>query len=133
MGENIAAGAQSAAGLLEQLKHSDSQCKMMMSAEYNRFAEAIAFNAGSTFKFYWTQMFATDHGAVDTSCSSSLAPGTGGGSGGSGSGGVSVCEDTDHACSSYDSSFCRAPSEFAPYMEEHCKSFCGFAAELRLL
>merc|ERR1712039_121531 len=95
------------------------QCKMMMSAEYNRFAEAIAFNAGSTFKFYWTQMFAHDNGAVDSSCSSDLAPGTGGGSGGA------VCEDTDHTCSSYDSSFCHAPSEFAPYMKEHCKLFCG--------
>merc|ERR1712060_664070 len=116
-------GAQSAAGLMEQLKHSDSQCKMMMSAEYNRFAEAYAFNAGSTFKFYWTQMFAHDSGAVDTSCSSSsshsdLPPGTGGG-------GANVCEDTDQTCSAYDSSYCNAPSEFAPYMEEHCKMFCG--------
>merc|ERR1711933_573016 len=49
----------------------------------------------------------------------------GGQDGGQVGGGQSACQDKDQACASYDSNYCRAPSEFAPYMEDNCARICG--------
>merc|ERR1712039_824337 len=65
---NLAAGASSAAHTLEQWKQSDGQCKIMMATESNRFAVAHAYAASSTFKHYWAEMFAADHGLANSTC-----------------------------------------------------------------
>merc|ERR1719343_1938534 len=81
--ENIAAGKQSAADTLEQWKNSDGHCKNMMAEDHTRFAVAYAFTAGSSYKHYWTQLFARDVGDADHSCySSESLPSTGGHGGG---------------------------------------------------
>jgi len=66
--ENIAAGGTDAASTLEQWKNSDGHCTNMMDAAHNRMAVGYAYVASSTYKHYWTQLFAQDDGAVDTSC-----------------------------------------------------------------
>jgi len=137
--ENIAAGEGSAEATLEQWKNSDGHCRNMMDPAHNRMGVAHALTEGSTYRHYWTQLFAADSAAPDQSCLSSgaspapaptaaPAPGTtpapaqGGGSGG---GAGSACEDLDWQCSSYDAGHCQG-GEFLPWMQENCKQFCGF-------
>merc|ERR1719356_415449 len=52
----------------------------------------------------------------------------GAGRGGAGSGGAGKCEDKDEGCAGYDEGYCRAPSEFEPYMRDNCKAFCGLCS-----
>jgi len=66
--ENIAAGVESAAATLEQFKTSGPHCENMMAVQNNRVGVAHAFAGGSTYRHYWTQMFANDGGDADHSC-----------------------------------------------------------------
>jgi hypothetical protein len=67
-GENIAAGRDSAEGVLEQWKNSDGHCRNMGNPSFKLFAVGYAFNAGSPYRHYWTQMFKTAVVDLDTSC-----------------------------------------------------------------
>uniref|UniRef100_A0A7S2KUU4 SCP domain-containing protein n=1 Tax=Zooxanthella nutricula TaxID=1333877 RepID=A0A7S2KUU4_9DINO len=66
--ENIAAGEGSAEATLEQWKNSDGHCRNMMDPAHNRMGVAHALTEGSTYRHYWTQMFANDGGDADHSC-----------------------------------------------------------------
>jgi len=67
-GENIAAGRDSAEGVLEQWKNSDGHCRNMGNPSFKLFAVGYAFNVGSPYRHYWTQMFKTAEVDLDTSC-----------------------------------------------------------------
>jgi hypothetical protein len=67
-GENIAAGRDSAQRVLEQWKNSDGHCKNMGNPSFKIFAVGYAFNAGSPYRHYWTQMFKSAEVELDTSC-----------------------------------------------------------------
>jgi len=55
--ENIAAGASSAAGTLEQWRNSPGHRRNMLSARYKVVGIGRARNAASTFGWYWTTTF----------------------------------------------------------------------------
>ncbi|CAE7224243.1 ykwD [Symbiodinium sp. CCMP2592] len=68
-GENIAAGRSGAEAVLEQWKNSDGHCKNMMNPNFRVFAVGYAYNSGSRYRHYWTQMFkSSDVSDLDTSC-----------------------------------------------------------------
>lgn len=71
-GENIAAGAISAASTMEQWKSSVRHCNNMMDSTFKAFA--LGHGSGGEYQNYWTQMFANDGSNIDSSCYSSPAP-----------------------------------------------------------
>jgi len=135
--ENIAAGGATAASTLEQWKKSDGHCTNMMDAAHNRMAVGYAYVASSTYKHYWTQLFATDNGGVYTSCYTGEADpvdnggGSDGGSDGSNDGGSGgnvggACEDSQSNCQGWaQAGYCDASSEYEPWMEDNCKLSCN--------
>merc|ERR1712014_308061 len=102
--------------------------------------------AASTYKHYWTQLFADSAGSADQGCLSGTggsapgfsqpdagrgSPNGGGGTAGNigriGRGadsdvgsGVGACEDKDQNCAGYAKSYCQAPSPYAPFMADNC-------------
>lgn len=67
--ENIAAGSSTASGTLNQWKQSDGHCRNMMNPSYTIFAVGYAYNAGSRYRHYWTQMLTTGGSSgLDSSC-----------------------------------------------------------------
>jgi len=138
--ENIAAGGATAASTLEQWKESDGHCTNMMDASHNRMAVGYAYVASSTYKHYWTQLFARDSGAVFRSCYTGESDpddggdGSGGdgsdGSGGDGSDGSGgSCVDMDATCTHWASiGYCVEGHQYQPYMHETCKLSCGLCS-----
>jgi len=116
--ENIAAGNKDPSGTLGQWKRSDGHCVNMMKAEHNRMAVAYVNVGSSTYKHYWTQLFASTSSSVDTSCYIS---------GGSSGGGGGPCEDKSTHCASWASSnYCQQSSTYYGYMRANCKRSCSF-------
>merc|ERR1719382_426080 len=67
-GENIAAGRSTPEDALQQWKESNEHCLNMMRQSYNRFGAGLAYNAGSKYKYYWTQSLGSDSAAADERC-----------------------------------------------------------------
>jgi len=145
--ENIAAGVQSAEGTLEQWKTSDGHCTNMMSPTHNRASVSYAYAGSSTYKHYWTQLFATDFGTVNQSCypddvdrvepaptptpgptpEPTPAPTPAPGSTPAptyGSGGSEECVDEDPNCGGYRQRWCQS-GQYKSYMTASCRAFCG--------
>jgi len=66
--ENIAAGGSTASSTLEQWKTSDGHCLNMMSSNMKLFGIGYGYNAGSTYRHYWTEMLKIDDVPLDESC-----------------------------------------------------------------
>ncbi|EEY63799.1 SCP-like extracellular protein [Phytophthora infestans T30-4] len=60
--ENVAAGQEDVASVMESWMNSEGHRANILGADYTMFGTAYAYNAGSTYKHYWTQ----DFGAGDT-------------------------------------------------------------------
>ncbi|KAG3183445.1 hypothetical protein PC116_g18290 [Phytophthora cactorum] len=60
--ENVAAGQEDVASVMESWMNSEGHRANILSADYTMFGTAYAYNADSTYKHYWTQ----DFGAGDT-------------------------------------------------------------------
>mmetsp|Transcript_74597 Transcript_74597/g.215564 ORF Transcript_74597/g.215564 Transcript_74597/m.215564 type:complete len:442 (+) Transcript_74597:74-1399(+) len=119
--ENIAAGNKDSPAAMEQWKKSDGHCTNMMKATHNRFGVGYAYAASSTYKHYWTQLFAQSSGSVDTSCYQSgggvttAPPSTG------------TCENTNPNCDSWaQAGYCSTSSKYYSYMQQKCGLACGF-------
>jgi uncharacterized protein YkwD len=58
IGENIAAGNDTAAKTVAQWIASAGHCANLMSANYKSTGVGVAYNASAPYRWYWTQMFA---------------------------------------------------------------------------
>jgi len=58
IGENIAAGNDTAAKTVAQWIGSSGHCVNLMSANYKSTGVGVAYNASAPYRWYWTQMFA---------------------------------------------------------------------------
>jgi len=56
--ENIAAGQTTAQNVVDAWMGSDGHCKNIMSENVTEMGLACASNSGSTYNYYWTQVFA---------------------------------------------------------------------------
>jgi len=133
--ENIAAGNKDSPAAMEQWKKSDGHCTNMMKATHNRFGAGYAHVPSSTYKYYWTQLFAKSSGSPDTSCTGGNSGGgngggnsgggnSGGGNGGGNSGG---CANTDVNCDSWAQiGYCSSTSEYYSFMRSTCAKACRF-------
>lgn len=64
-GENIAAGKEGAAAVLEQWKNSLGHCKNMGKASFKSFAVGYAY-INANYRHYWTQMFSNAASGFDS-------------------------------------------------------------------
>lgn len=58
-GENIAAGYRTVSATVEGWLNSPGHCANIMNPNVAEMGVACAYNSDSTYRFYWTQMFAT--------------------------------------------------------------------------
>lgn len=58
IGENIAAGNDTAAKTVAQWIGSSGHCVNLMNANYKSTGVGVAYNATAPYRWYWTQMFA---------------------------------------------------------------------------
>jgi len=70
MAENIAAGRSGAKDVLTQWENSDGHCRGMMNPSARIFGVGRAYNSGSKYRYYWTQMFGRESelATLDQSC-----------------------------------------------------------------
>jgi uncharacterized protein YkwD len=59
VGENIAAGYSTVDIVIDGWMGSDGHCANIMSPNYTEYGFSCAFNSASTYRTYWTQVFAT--------------------------------------------------------------------------
>lgn len=57
LGENIAAGYNTAESVMNGWMNSPGHCNNIMSANFKDLGVGYAYNSGSTYKYYWTQDF----------------------------------------------------------------------------
>jgi len=137
--ETIAAATADAASTLEQWKESSEHCVTMMDAGYNRVAVAHAYVASSTYKHYWTQVFASDDGVAQGSCYDSQTYASDGfsdsdndsgdGSSEEDSDDTIACEDAETACTDWAGlGYCGAGNDYEPWMRSNCKLSCGLCS-----
>ena len=60
-GENIQAGSETAEDATRSLMNSPDHCKNIMNSAYTVMGLGYAYNAGSTYRHYWTQDFGSSH------------------------------------------------------------------------
>ncbi len=63
MGENLAAGQETAAAAMEALKASATHNANLLAADFKVIGISLVYNSGSDFGYYWTTDFG---GYVDT-------------------------------------------------------------------
>jgi uncharacterized protein YkwD len=62
IGENIAAGSETGAAAMTQWQNSPPHNANMLSSAYKNIGIGRAYNANSTYKWYWTTDFGTMQG-----------------------------------------------------------------------
>jgi uncharacterized protein YkwD len=60
-GENIAAGSNTAEGVMDQWMNSEGHCKNIMLPDFAVIGIGYVFDPNSELKHYWTQNFAASH------------------------------------------------------------------------
>eukprot|EP00931_Biecheleriopsis_adriatica_P040805 TRINITY_DN2336_c0_g1_i3.p2 TRINITY_DN2336_c0_g1~~TRINITY_DN2336_c0_g1_i3.p2 ORF type:complete len:123 (-),score=21.76 TRINITY_DN2336_c0_g1_i3:224-592(-) len=66
--ENIAAGSSTAQATLDQWKRSDGHCRGMLNPNTRLFGIGWGYDAGSTYRHYWTQMMSFSREMPEKAC-----------------------------------------------------------------